>query len=168
MGPRSRSPKTARLVVAVCVLIAVVAPARTPVSAAPSDLDAFMRQVLAKRDDNWKKLQQYILDEREKIELRGPGHLPIWGDLREYTWYVRDGYFVRSPLKFNGGCPMQRQNTCRATQPQHSTAVKPKRVATAATPRPVTAHVLAASFAYLLATIPPALEQTPLNLVLRI
>jgi len=102
MGPRSRSPKTARLVVAVCVLIAVVAPARTPVSAAPSDLDAFMRQVLAKRDDNWKKLQQYILDEREKIELRGPGHLPIWGDLREYTWYVRDGYFVRSPLKFNG------------------------------------------------------------------
>src|SRR5437764_1333714 len=72
------------------------------------------------------------------------------------------------PLKFNGGCPMQRQNTCRATQPQHSTAVKPKRVATAATPRPVTAHVLAASFAYLLATIPPALEHTPLELVLRI
>src|SRR2546428_754999 len=85
MGPRSRSPKTARIVVAVLALIAIAAPARTPAAAAPSDLDAFMRQVLAKRDDNWKKLQQYILDEREKIELRGPGHLPIWGDLREYT-----------------------------------------------------------------------------------
>jgi hypothetical protein len=102
MGPRSCSPKTARIVVSVLALIAIAAPARTPAAAAPSDLDAFMRQVLAKRDDNWKKLQQYILDEREKIELRGPGHLPIWGDLREYTWYVRDGYFIRSPLKFNG------------------------------------------------------------------
>jgi len=102
MGPRSRSPKAARIVVSVLALAAIAAPARTPAAAAPSDLDAFMRQVLAKRDDNWKKLQQYILDEREKIELRGPGHLPIWGDLREYTWYVRDGYFIRSPLKFNG------------------------------------------------------------------
>ena len=72
------------------------------------------------------------------------------------------------PLKFRGGCPMQRQNSCRATQPQHSTAVKPKRVATAVTPRPLTAHVLAVSFAYLLAVIPPALEQTPLEMVLRI
>ena len=88
--------------VALLALLAAAVPARAPLAAAPNDLDAFMRQVLAKRDDNWKKLQQYILDEREKIEIRGPGHLPLWGDQREYTWYVRDGYFVRSPLKFNG------------------------------------------------------------------
>ena len=89
------------LIVGLGLLIAAV-PAAPRLAAAPSDLDAFMRQVLARRDDNWKKLQQYILDEREKIEVRGPGHLPIWGEQREYTWYVRDGYFVRSPLKFNG------------------------------------------------------------------
>ena len=89
------------LIVGFGLLIAAV-PAAPRLAAAPSDLDAFMRQVLARRDDNWKKLQQYILDEREKIEVRGPGHLPIWGEQREYTWYVRDGYFVRSPLKFNG------------------------------------------------------------------
>jgi hypothetical protein len=70
--------------------------------AAQNDLDAFMQQVLAKRDDNWKKLQQYILDEREQIELRGPGHVPVWGERRDYTWYIRDGFFVRSPLKVNG------------------------------------------------------------------
>jgi hypothetical protein len=70
--------------------------------AAQTDLDAFMREVLAKRDDNWKKLQQYILDEREVIELRGPSHVPIWGEKREYTWYIRDGFFVRSPVRFNG------------------------------------------------------------------
>ena len=27
---------------------------------------------------------------------------PIWGERREYTWYIRDGFFVRSPIKFNG------------------------------------------------------------------
>lgn len=67
-----------------------------------SDLDAFMQQVLARRDDNWKKLQQYILDEREQIEVRGPAHTSLWGERRDYTWYIRDGFFVRSPLKVNG------------------------------------------------------------------
>src|SRR3989441_8330707 len=79
--------------------LAAVAPLRLT---AQTDLDAFMQQVVARRDDNWKKLQQYILDEREVIELRGPTRLPIWGERREYTWYIRDGFFVRSPLKFNG------------------------------------------------------------------
>src|SRR5213593_3448129 len=67
-----------------------------------TDLDAFMQRVLTRRDDNWKKLQQYILDERERIELRGPTRQAIWSEKREYTWYIRDGYFVRSPVKFNG------------------------------------------------------------------
>jgi hypothetical protein len=61
-----------------------------------------MSQVLVRRDDNWKRLQQYILDEREQIELRGTTRLPLWGERRDYTWYVRDGYFVRSPVKVNG------------------------------------------------------------------
>ena len=69
---------------------------------AQTDLDALMRQVLAQRDENWKKLQQYVLDEREAIELRGPSERPIWGEHREYTWYIRNGLFVRSPVKFNG------------------------------------------------------------------
>ena len=67
-----------------------------------TDLDAFMRQVLTSRDANWKKLQQYVLDERELIELHGPGRILLWGERREYTWYIRDGFFVRSPLRFNG------------------------------------------------------------------
>ncbi len=61
-----------------------------------------MRQVLEHRDDNWKKLQQYILDEREQIEVRGPNLQPIWGERREYTWYILNGLFVRSPVRFNG------------------------------------------------------------------
>ena len=74
-----------------------------PVSvSAQTDLNAFMRQVLERRDDNWKRLQQYILDEREQIELRGPNLQPLWGERHEYTWYIRDGFFVRSPVRFNG------------------------------------------------------------------
>jgi hypothetical protein len=74
----------------------------SPDLSAESDLDAFMRTVLAGRDDNWRKLQQYILDEREQVELRGPSRTPVWGEQRDYMWYLRDGFFVRSPLKVNG------------------------------------------------------------------
>lgn len=87
----------AAALVAVCAAVLSAGPAE-----AQNDLDAFMRQVLARRDDNWKKLQQYVLDERESIDVRGPGRIPIWGERRAYTWYIRDGFFVRSPVKFNG------------------------------------------------------------------
>ena len=84
------------------VCLAAIIVSRAAPLPAETDLDAFMRQVLARRDDNWKRLQQYVLDERERIELRGPTRLPLWGERREYTWYVRDGYFVRSPIQVNG------------------------------------------------------------------
>ncbi len=61
-----------------------------------------MEKVLARRDENWKKLQQYVLDEREQMEVRGLGDVPIWGEVRDYTWYLQDGFFVRSPVKVNG------------------------------------------------------------------
>ena len=83
-------------------LMALAALWPSPSLRAESDLDVLMRQVLLSRDDNWKKLQQYILEEREVIELRGMNHQPIWGERHEYAWYIRDGFFVRSPLKFNG------------------------------------------------------------------
>lgn len=69
---------------------------------AQSDLDAFMERVLARRDDNWKKLQQYILDEREHVQVLGPDGLRLYGLSRDYRWFVKDGFFVRSPLTANG------------------------------------------------------------------
>ena len=79
--------------------LAAVLPSRV---AAQSDLDAFMERVLARRDDNWKKLQQYVLEEKEAFDLTGPGGLPLWGMRREYSWFIRKGIFVRSPVKANG------------------------------------------------------------------
>lgn len=89
--------------VGLCVGLSMVLASEVPASATwQNDLDAFMQKVIVRRDDNWKKFQQYVLDEREQIELRGPGKLPIWGERRDYTWYLRDGFFVRSPVRFNG------------------------------------------------------------------
>jgi len=61
-----------------------------------------MKEVLARRDDNWRKLQQYVLDEGQQIELLGPSRTRIWGEQRDFSWFVRDGFFIRSPLKVNG------------------------------------------------------------------
>jgi hypothetical protein len=69
---------------------------------AQSDLDAFMEKVLARRDDNWKRLQQYVLEEKEGFDLTGPGRFPLWGMRREYNWFIRDGIFVRSPISADG------------------------------------------------------------------
>jgi hypothetical protein len=69
-------------------------------SAGQSDLDAFMGGARPARR-NRKKLQQHVLDERESIDLRGPGRVPIWGERRGIPG-IRDGFFVRSPVKFNG------------------------------------------------------------------
>ena len=91
-----------RFTLSTLLAITVCLAARGAGLAEQNDLDAFMRQVLASRDANWKKLQQYVLDERELMDLHGPGHTLLWGERREYTWYIRDGFFVRSPLKFNG------------------------------------------------------------------
>jgi hypothetical protein len=90
----------ARILPVAALLTALVLP--SGLVRAQSDLDAFMGQVLAKRDENWKKLQQYVLDERERVDIRGPGGLPLWGQRREYRWFPREGFLIRTPLSADG------------------------------------------------------------------
>ena len=90
-----------KLLFALACVAGLVGIVPAPLSA-QSDLDKFMERVLARRDDNWKKLQQYVLDEKEQFDLTGPGGLPLWGFRRDYTWFIRDGVFVRSPVRANG------------------------------------------------------------------
>ncbi len=61
-----------------------------------------MERVLARRDVNKKVLNDYILDERETFRILGPGRFPLHRTNREYTWFVREGMHVRSPVKFDG------------------------------------------------------------------
>src|SRR5436853_6306137 len=101
--PHSRLHRSALTAVVLLGLsLSVAWPTMRPLTAAQNDLDAFMQQVLARRDDNWKKLQQYILDEHEQLDVSDPARVSLWGEHRDYTWYLRDGFFVRSPVKVNG------------------------------------------------------------------
>ena len=61
-----------------------------------SYLDALMEKVLARRDENWKKLKQYILEERVRVEVLGANSARLWGEERDYQWFLVDGFFVRS------------------------------------------------------------------------
>ena len=78
------------------VLLFVGAPA------AQSDLDRLMKEVLSRRDDNWKKLQQYTLREANTFRLLGPMDTPLFGSKREYAWVPREGFFIRSPISADG------------------------------------------------------------------
>ena len=88
---------TRALLLAVCLAAAVIA-----YPSAQSDLDTLMSQVLDRRDDNWKKLQQYTLTERETLQITALAVFRIFGFEREYLWFPRQGFFVRSPLKADG------------------------------------------------------------------
>jgi hypothetical protein len=90
-----------RRIVWIAVLAATLAAAFVPTSA-QTDLDALMATVIARRDDSWKTLKQYILDEHRTVELVGPGSARVWGEQRDDTWFIEDGYFVRSPVAVNG------------------------------------------------------------------
>src|SRR5688572_1661743 len=81
-------------------VLCLLAGAATP--SAQSDLDALMERVLARRDDNWKKLQQYIVEERETFQLVGPGSATLYGFQRDYLWFPRDGRFIKSPVAADG------------------------------------------------------------------
>ena len=61
-----------------------------------------MAKVLERRNENWRTLHDYILSERETFQILGPGGIPLAGLRREFHWFIRDGYLVRSPVKANG------------------------------------------------------------------
>ena len=92
-----------RLLLVSCAVLALLVPVAGQ-NRESTDLDAFMARVLARRDDNWKRMQQYVLDERETFQILGPGGAPFYGFRREYVWFPRDGdgVFVRSPLTVDG------------------------------------------------------------------
>jgi hypothetical protein len=94
---------SSRFLLVSCAVLAALLPAAAQ-QRESSDLDAFMARVIARRDDNWKRMQQYVLDERETFQVLGPGGVPLYGFRREYLWFPRDGdgVFVRSPITVDG------------------------------------------------------------------
>jgi len=66
------------------------------------DVDAFMEKVMAKRELNWEATYDYVFNELERFRIRGFEIAALQSFDQEYTWYVRDGYLVRSPWSVNG------------------------------------------------------------------
>ena len=96
-----------RLLSSAAIITVLLCPSSAPLEAqAPAkgatDLDAFMEQALRRRDTDRKNLSDYVLDEVEVFEVLGAGRAPFVRMQREYTWYVRDGIHVRSPVKYDG------------------------------------------------------------------
>ena len=97
------SQRLIRVAIALIALASVETSAQTPSPAKPpNDLDALMAKALQRRDVDRRTLSDYVLDELETFEVLGPGGAPLTRLRREYTWYVRDGIHVRSPVKYNG------------------------------------------------------------------
>jgi len=104
---RSRFFIAAACAAAVAATSVSVSRAQTPASATAkadqSDLEGFMKQVLSRRDENWKKLQQYTLEEDEVFQISALNGRKIYGFKREYSWFPNDaGLFVRSPISADG------------------------------------------------------------------
>jgi hypothetical protein len=108
----TRSPSPAIVAFGLLCLLGLpagVAAQQTPAKPSPAppppitnELDAFMEKVLKRREVNRQTLEQYVLDESEQFEVLGPTRMPVYRQKREYTWYVRDGLHVRSPVRFDG------------------------------------------------------------------
>ncbi len=84
----------------VCGPAFVLAQAKSP--AKPTDLDTLMAQALERRDIDRKILDDYILDETATFSVVGPDRAPLYGTRRDYSYYVRDGFHIRSPLRVDG------------------------------------------------------------------
>ena len=83
-------------------LLSLCAAAPAVADPPPTDLDHLMAEVLERRDQVWQRFHDYVLDERERVTVTAPGEVPLFGFDREYTWFVQDGYYVRSPLVADG------------------------------------------------------------------
>ena len=92
----TRSPGRTRWLVAAIALVLTFIESRA--GAQETDLDALMAQVLERRNATWQALHDYVLDERERFGLAGPADVRLFGFDHHYTWYVRDGILVRSPV----------------------------------------------------------------------
>ena len=72
-----------------------------------NELDRFMEQVLARRDENRIERRQYVFDETERFTVTGYDGEVYNAFTREYIWYRRDGVFVRSPVRIDGVTPSE-------------------------------------------------------------
>ena len=67
------------------------------------EIDLFMERVLERREVNWDEHYDYVFGEVVELEFGGVIDVPaLQSTRREFAWFVRDGYLVRSPVSIDG------------------------------------------------------------------
>lgn len=83
----------------ILLLLSLLSTAQAPVE----DIDTLMKRALERRHENWDQLHDYFCRERAILTMEGSlDGVPIQGFEREYLWFVKDGYIVRSPVTADG------------------------------------------------------------------
>jgi hypothetical protein len=67
-----------------------------------NDLDEFMARVMQNRELDHEALRHYIFSEKEALDIKGPEIAALESFHREYDWFVRGEYVVRSPVRIDG------------------------------------------------------------------
>ena len=98
----TRSPASVRAVAVLAAAAASLAIVAGQDDGGDNEIDRFMERVRERRAENAAVRRQYVLDEEVRFRVTGPGGEPLWGSNQEYTWYERDGIFVRSPVRMDG------------------------------------------------------------------
>ena len=80
-------------------------PGESPAATVDNEIDRLVQEVLDGRHaGDWRRLGDFVLRETLAIAIEAPFDSPLAGfrRTREYEWYVRDGWAVRSPVRVDG------------------------------------------------------------------
>ncbi len=102
MPPMRHCRRAVACLAFLCVSVAGLGGTATAQDTEDNELDVFMEQVLARRDENRIARRQYVFDETERFTVTGYDGEVYRTSTREYVWYRRDGVFVRSPVRIDG------------------------------------------------------------------
>jgi len=88
---------------ALLLSLAMAAATQLPTDGRLDDVDAFMEKVLEQRDVNWNDFYNFFCTETAELRIDGSIEgAPMQGFRRQFLWFVRDGYLVRSPVSVDG------------------------------------------------------------------
>ena len=89
----------------IVIVFASVPAVGQPAATSDNDIDRLVKEALDSRHvAEWRRLGDFVLRETLAVAIDAPSNSPLVGfrRTREYEWYVRDGWAIRSPVRVDG------------------------------------------------------------------